>query len=67
MATSKQAVLCPQCQTRKTDFVFLAEGGAQCVECNDSKMLGVVQAWRDGELHAVLAAGLAKYISGQPS
>jgi hypothetical protein len=67
MATTTQAVLCPQCQTHKTDFVFLPEGGARCTECNDAGMLSVVRAWRDGELHAVLAAGLAKYISGQPA
>lgn len=61
---SQQAVLCPQCSTKKVDFVFLPQGGAECVECHDAKMVDVVSAWRNGEVQAALAEGLEQYISG---
>ena len=61
--TSHQAVLCPQCGVRKTDFVFLAEGGALCVGCNDADMVRVIARWRDGGVHAALAESLEQYVS----
>jgi hypothetical protein len=64
VAHSQQAVLCPQCCEPKVDFVFLPEGGAHCVECNDSDMLTVVARWRAGEIQDTLAQSLERYVAG---
>jgi hypothetical protein len=66
MSTSNHttsACLCPACGLPKHDFVFLPEGGARCVECNDSGMLAAVRQWRDGEIQTALAKSLEQYIS----
>jgi len=60
---STSAVLCPDCNLLKTDFVFLPDGGARCTDCNDFAMLTVVRQWRDEEVQDALAKSLEQYIN----
>jgi hypothetical protein len=62
---SQQAVLCPDCGVRKTEIVFLAEGGARCVDCNDADMLTVVRRWRAGGVQDALTESLERYSEGE--